>query len=98
MPSRVNRIKHLLDRKTLIFLINAFVFSKLYYCSTFLISTTKENIKKLQLNQHFACRVVLGLKKYDHITEGLKSLKWFSVKNKLLLNDLVRVLSIIKLK
>ena len=31
----VNRIKHLLDRKkTLIYLINAFVVSKLFYCST----------------------------------------------------------------
>ena len=37
------------------------------------------------------CRIVLGLKKYDHITEGLKSLNWISVKDKLLLNDLVMV-------
>ena len=29
---RINRIKHLLDRKTLLLLINAFVFSKLFYC------------------------------------------------------------------
>ena len=28
---RINRIKHLLDRKTLLSLINAFVFSKLFY-------------------------------------------------------------------
>ena len=91
MLSRVNRIKHLLDSKTLIFLINAFVFSKLYYCSTVWSNTTKENIRKLQLVQNFACRIVLGLKKYDHITEGLKSLNWISVKDKLLLNDLVMV-------
>ena len=30
--TRVNRIKHLLDNKTLIYLINAFVFCKLFYC------------------------------------------------------------------
>ena len=63
MLSRVNRIKHLLDSKTLVFLMNAFIFSRLYYCSTVWSDTTKENIKKLQLIQNFACRIVLGLKK-----------------------------------
>ena len=47
--TRVNRIKHLLDKKTLIYLINAFVFSKLFYCSTVWSSTSKKNVRKLQL-------------------------------------------------
>ena len=55
MLSRVNRIKHLLDSKTLVFLMNAFIFSRLYYCSTVWSNTTKENIKKLPLIQNFAC-------------------------------------------
>ena len=78
--------KHLLDRKTLISLINAFVFTKLFYCSTVWSNASKQNVNKLQLVQNFACRIILGLRKYDHITEGLKSLKWLSVKDKLLLN------------
>ena len=32
--SRINRIKHLLDRKTILLLMEVFVFSKLFYCST----------------------------------------------------------------
>ena len=32
--TRGNRIKHLFNKKTLIYLINAFFFSKLFYCST----------------------------------------------------------------
>ena len=87
MLSRVNRIKHLLDSKTLVFLMNAFIFSRLYYCSTVWSNTTKENIKKLQLIQNFACRIVLGLKKYNHITEGLKSLNWLNVNDRLHVND-----------
>ena len=51
----------------------------------------KENIKKFQLIQNFACRIVLGLKKYDHITEGLKSLNWLNVNDRLLVNDLLMV-------
>ncbi|CAH3018361.1 unnamed protein product, partial [Porites evermanni] len=49
------------------------------------------NIKKLQLIQNFTCRIVLGLKKYDHITEGLKSLNWLNVNDRLLVNDLLMV-------
>ena len=72
---QINRIKHLLDRKTLILLLNAFVFSKLFYCSSVWSNTSKRNINKLQLIQNFAARIILGLRKYDHISEGLKSLK-----------------------
>ena len=52
--SQINRIKHLLDRNTLVNVINALVFSKLYYCSSVWSSTTKKNIKKLQNVQNFA--------------------------------------------
>ena len=89
--TRVNRIKHLLDQKTLIFLINAFIFSKLFYCSTVWSNTSKENVGKLQSVQNYACRIVAGLRKFDHISGALKSLKWLSVKDKLLFNDLVMV-------
>ena len=89
--TRVNRIKHFLDQSTLMYLINAFVFCKLFYCSTVWSITSNENIRKLQLFQNYACRIVTGLKKYDHISEALKSLKWLNVKEKLLFNDLVMV-------
>ena len=88
---RINRIKHLLDRKTLLSLINAFVFSKLFYCSSVWSNTSKTNIKRLQLVQNFAGRIVLGLRKYDRISDGLESLKWLPIADKLFLNDSVMV-------
>ena len=81
--TRVNRIKHLLDKKTLIYLINAFVFSKLFYCSTVWSSTSKKNVRKLQLVQNYASRIVAGLRKYDHVSEALKSFKWLNERDKL---------------
>ena len=83
---RINRIKHLLDRKTLLLLINAFAFafSTLFYCSTVWSNTSKTNVKKLQLVQNFAGRIILGLRKDDHISEGLKSLTWLPIADKLL--------------
>ena len=88
---RVNRIKHLLDQSTLMYLINVFVFFKLFYCSTVWSNTSTENIRKLLLVQNCACRIVTGLKKCDHISEALESLRWLNVKEKLLFNDLVMV-------
>ena len=89
--TRVNRIKHHLDKKTLIYLIYAFVFSKLFYCSTVWSSTSKKNVRKLQLVQNYASRIVAGLRKYDHVSEALKSLKWLNERDKLPFNDLVMV-------
>ena len=88
----VNRIKHLLDRKkTLIYLINAFVVSKLFYRSMVWSSTSKKNVRKRQLVQNYAYRIVAGLRKYDHVSGAQKSLKWLNVRDKLLFNDLVMV-------
>ena len=43
---QINRARHLFDMKTLILLINALVFSKLYYCSTIWSNSSKKNIAK----------------------------------------------------
>ena len=72
--TQINWIKHLLDKKTLLLLLNAFIFSRLFYCSTVWSNTSNSNLKKLQLVQNFAARLILGLRKFDHISEGLKSL------------------------
>ena len=49
---QINRIKHLLDRKTLSLLMNAFVFNKLLYCSNVWSNTSNSNIDKLQKVQN----------------------------------------------
>ena len=54
-------------------------------------SASKKKVRKLQLVQNYACRIAAGLRKYDHISEALKSLKWLNVKDKLLFNDFVMV-------
>ena len=71
----------------LLLVINSFVFSKLQYCSTVWSNTSSSNIDKLQKVQNFAGRIILGLRKYDHISDGLRSLKWLPIREKLILND-----------
>ena len=81
-----------LDHCTLIYVINAFIFSKLFYCSMAWSSMSKTNVRKLQLVQNYPCRIVAGLRKFDHISEALKSLKWLkNMKDRLLFNNFVMV-------
>ena len=86
---QINRIKHLFDKEALLLVINSFVFSRRFYCSSVWSNTSATNIHKLQLVQNFAARIILGLRKYDHISAGLRSLRWLNVKQRLMVNDAV---------
>ena len=80
---QINRVKHVFDKRTLLTIINSLVFSKLFYCSNVWANTSKCNINKLQAVQNFACRIVSGARKYDHITPIRKELNWLPVANQL---------------
>ena len=81
--AQINRVKNCLHKNTLLTVIHALVFSKMYYCSNVWANTTNKNVRKLQAVQNFACRIVSGAKKYDHVTPLLKSLSWLPVKDQL---------------
>ena len=81
--AQINRVKHCLDKNTLLTVIHALVFSKMYYCSNVWANTTNKNVRKLQAVQNFACRIASGAKKYDHVSPLLKSLSWLPVKDQL---------------
>lgn len=80
---QINRVKHAFDRGTLITVINALVFSKLFYCSNVWANSSNCNIDKLQSVQNFACRIVSGARKFDHVTPILKELEWLPVSSQL---------------
>jgi hypothetical protein len=76
---QINRVKHCFYKHTLTIIINSLVFSKLYYCSTVLSNTSQTNLNKVQVVQNFACRIVSGAGKFDHVTPILQALKWLPV-------------------
>ena len=80
---QINRVKHLFSEDTLLLIINSLVFSKLFYCATVWSGTTNYNLKKLQLIQNFATRIVKDLRKYDHVTPALSSLNWLPMEKQL---------------
>ena len=81
--AQINRVKHCLDRNTLLTVVHTLVFSKIYYCWNVWANTTNKNVRKLQAVQNFACPIVSGAKKYDHVTPLLKSLSWLPLKDQL---------------
>ena len=93
---QINRAKYIFDEETLVRMINALVFSKLYYCSTIWSNTSKKNIAKLQKVQNFAARIVSGKKKFDHITPSLIQLKWLPVSYMLRFRDTVMAFKCIR--
>ena len=53
------------------------------------MTSAKKNVKKLQLLQNFATRIVANKRKYDHVTPILRSLNWLPVKDQLYFRDAV---------
>ena len=80
---QINRVKHAFDTTTLTIMINALVFSKLYYCCNVWSNTSEHNLNRIQSVQNFVARIVSGSKKYDHISPILKDLRWLPVRQQL---------------
>jgi hypothetical protein len=64
-------------------LISAFVLSRLDYCNSVLASLPKSSIATLQRVQNAAACMVLRLRSRDHISDGLRKLRWLPVDSRI---------------
>ena len=76
---QIGRIRCYLDLESTKILVHSFVSSRLDNFNSLLHGVPKCEIKKLQRIQNSAARMILGLKKYDHVTPALISLHWLPV-------------------
>ena len=75
----ISKVRSVLTYDAACALVNATVTSRLDYCNSLLYGLPQRTIYKLQKVQNYGARLILGLKKFDHITPGLKKLHWLPV-------------------
>ena len=79
----IARMRGFMSKHDLEKLIHAFVSSRLDYCNGLLTGLSKGAVRKLQLIQNAAARVLTKTKKFEHITPILKSLHWLPVSQRI---------------
>ena len=75
----LNRIRHYFTREALNTIIQAYVFPHVTYCLCVWDGAPKVLLHKVQKVINFSARVIVGGRKFDHITPVLKSLAWPSI-------------------
>ena len=76
---KISATRNLLDMNTVCIIMQALVISRLDYCNSLLMGSTKYQLDKLQRVLHVAAKVVKCLQKYDPIRVHLFELHWLRV-------------------
>ena len=84
-------IKKYLNKDTLETIVHAFVTARMDYGNALLYGIPDYQMERLQRIQNYAARIVVGLRKYDHITETLIDLHWLPVEQRILYKVLLTV-------
>lgn len=63
-----SRLTHVFDKNSLIIMINALIFSKLFHCSSVWSNSATINLIRLQAVQTFSARIISNARKVDHVT------------------------------
>ena len=69
--------------------IHAFVTSRLDQNNSLLIGLPKKSTKCLQSVQNASAKLIMGVKKHDHVTPLLKTLHWLPVEHRILFKVLL---------
>ena len=81
--TKIRQIKKYMDKLPLESVIHSFVTSGMDYCNAVLFGCPTNVIDKLQKLQNCSARVVVGVRKFDHITPVLKELHWLPVTSRI---------------
>ena len=84
----IRSLKPILTHDAFIYVVHAFITSRLDYCNSLLLGLSQRLLQKLQRTiQNIAARLVTGCRKFDHITPILKELHWLPVKERIQFKD-----------
>jgi hypothetical protein len=81
---QIGKIRRYLDEDQAKAVIHAYVTSRLDQNNSMLVGQPKKNLKCLQNVQNAAARLIVGLKKKDHVTPTLMKLHWLPIEYRIL--------------
>ena len=81
---QIRAIKKYLTREAVEKLVHAFVTSRLDANNALLYGLPFSTIRPLQLILNMAAKVIVGARKYDHVTPLLKSLHWLPIQSRII--------------
>lgn len=76
---KINSIRNYLSEDAVRTLVQAVVIVRLDYCNSLLIGLPLKHVKRLQLTQNTAARVISRTSRYSHITATLRTLHWLPI-------------------
>lgn len=80
---QLRSIKQSLTMEATKTLVHAFVSSRLDYCNSVLAGVSGQLLRRLQVIQNAAARLVTGVRKYEHMTPVLHSLHWLPIRQRI---------------
>ena len=75
----VAQLRPYLDRDNLVSVVHALVTSKLDYCNALYVGLPLKTVRKLQLVQNAAARLITGTRRFKHIRPVLACLHWLPI-------------------
>ena len=76
---RIQQTRAYLDEDSARIIVQTLILLKTDYCSSLLAGSEEYELYKLQRIQNMACRIILKLRKFDHVSDHLKALHWLKI-------------------
>ncbi|XP_037787080.1 uncharacterized protein LOC119582723 [Penaeus monodon] len=92
----INRFRDRFDTPTRLLIVQALALSIINYCSRIWGVASKTQIERVQKLQNFASKVVLGGRKYDHVSPILNELQWLRIDQKCAFDLCILVFKILR--
>ena len=80
---RIKQIRSFLNEGAVKTLVSSFILSRLDYCNSLLYGLPMDTLKRLQLIQNNAARLILKKRKRDHLTPMFRHLHWLPVQTRI---------------
>jgi exonuclease III len=87
----ISKIKKYLTQHQLKSIIHAYITSRLDQNNSLLIGLPKKSLTRLQMVQNASARLIMGLRKTDHITPVLSQLHWLPVEKRIIFKVLLLI-------